>query len=158
MIMVMMMVMMMTIGDDDEWEQHLVWQWSGSAGAWCPFRTDQISPQPRHPHTSLQPSHISQILTHFLTQFLRVTFVLAAFLVTDILGVSFCILELNQISPRRRAAPAHIPHGNQFGNALLLDHLFLLLLLLHSFLLLDHQSPPSGFANPLTGSKSESLV
>ena len=80
---------------------------------------------------------------------------------TDILGVSFCILELNQISPRRRAAPAHIPHGNQFGNALLLDHLFLLLLLLlllHSFLLLDHQSPPSGFANPLTGSKSESLV
>ena len=82
-IMVMMMVMMMTIGDDDEWEQHLVWQWSGSAGAWCPFRTDQISPQPRHPHTSLQPSHISQILTHFLTQFLRVTFVLAAFLVAQ---------------------------------------------------------------------------
>ena len=66
MIMVMMMVMMMTIGDDDEWEQHLVWQWSGSAGAWCPFRTDQISPQPRHPHTSLQPKpHISNFNPFF---------------------------------------------------------------------------------------------
>ena len=129
--------------------------------ACCPF--NRFLP---HRERATHPAHQPSIQSRFFTQFSSLTFWECLLWWCHFVAhiplrcVYWCILAVGEISPRRRAAPAHIPHwhtgGNQFGNALLLlTHPAPVLLHL---LLLHHQSPPSGFANPLTGSKSESLM
>ena len=143
--------------------------WLGWAGlGWCPLRSDTrflLHHQPTSSPLKTHPAHLARtIQTHVSNSFFDPN----VFLGCDFRGGGIfcpqtfsrctrCILALGQISPRRGGSSGTtyptLCGGNQFGNALLLLTHLTLLLLLHLLLL----PPPSGFANPLTGSKSDSL-